>query len=309
MTESYGYAVVIPTSGRSTLVRAIASVINQTIAPSEIIISCAESTVLPKLPSGPIRVVRYPDGGNGNTGRQRGIEAACATTIALLDDDDEWLPEKMRLQLQRPSGQEAVAGAWIVTCRLTPVASDGTQLNPVPHRLPGAGEHLPSYLFRKRTLRGAQGYIQSSTLVFPRNLALAVPFDESLQFHQDIAWLVDVAERFPQLEVDMHPDALVRLHLSHSSVIGRITARGSAEWAKRRLTPISSVLAADFILTQSLAAAARSARPVREQATAVALSFRYGRPTLPPLARAIALITLGFVKHLQGTLKPKGRRK
>lgn len=100
-------SVVIPTHNRCTLLkRAIESVRNQTYSDLEIIVvSDASTDGTDSLVEDLIRIderIEYikmekPEG--GNAARNRGIHAAKGEYIAFLDDDDEWLPDKLKLQL------------------------------------------------------------------------------------------------------------------------------------------------------------------------------------------------------------------
>ena len=97
-------SVVIPTFNRTALLgRALASVQRQTFEPLEIIVVDDGSTddtrqMLERAFPG-CRYLRQPNGGVSSA-RNLGIEASRGKWIALLDSDDEWLPEKLANQLQ-----------------------------------------------------------------------------------------------------------------------------------------------------------------------------------------------------------------
>lgn len=100
-------SVVIPTHNRADLLeRAVKSVLNQTYQKFEIIIVSDGSTdntdeVVEKLKNNDkrIRYISYHPGKGGNVARNMGIEDANYENIAFLDDDDEWLPEKLEKQI------------------------------------------------------------------------------------------------------------------------------------------------------------------------------------------------------------------
>ena len=102
-------SVIIPTHNRADLLpRAVRSVQNQTRAVDEIIIVSdgstdnTEETVNALAEQDErIHLIAYHPGRNGNYARNRGIEAATGEFIAFLDDDDEWLPRKTELQMER----------------------------------------------------------------------------------------------------------------------------------------------------------------------------------------------------------------
>lgn len=104
---SISVAVIIPTYNRcEVLVRAIQSIQNQTLAASEIIVVDDGSTdntretvqALGKMDS---RISYYHQSNNGvSSARNLGIRHCNCDWIALLDSDDEWLPEKLKRQFE-----------------------------------------------------------------------------------------------------------------------------------------------------------------------------------------------------------------
>lgn len=113
-------SVVVPTYARSEmLLRALDSLNRQTYSPLEIIVvddngaGCEQqletqarvSSFSPRAGISLKYVARAKNGG-GAMARNTGIEAAVGDYIAFLDDDDEYLPSKVELQMQalRDSG-------------------------------------------------------------------------------------------------------------------------------------------------------------------------------------------------------------
>jgi glycosyltransferase involved in cell wall biosynthesis len=98
------YSVIIPTHNRPDLVvRAIRSVYSQTCPPHEVIViddASQPPLVLPAdLAGGRTRVIRNERSIGGAAARNTGLRDASTEIVAFLDDDDEWLPEKMEIQL------------------------------------------------------------------------------------------------------------------------------------------------------------------------------------------------------------------
>lgn len=98
-------SVVIPTHNRSNLVlNSINSVLNQTYTNIEIIVIDDASTDdteinIKSLENEAIKYLKVEKSRGGNYARNLGIEKANGNYIAFLDDDDEWLPEKVEDQL------------------------------------------------------------------------------------------------------------------------------------------------------------------------------------------------------------------
>lgn len=105
--RSMSIAAVIPVRNRAdTLARAVRSVQAQTHAVDEIIIVDDASnddtlTAAEVLATGDsrVRILIQPERRGAGAGRNRGWRAAHLAWIAFLDSDDEWLPEKLQIQM------------------------------------------------------------------------------------------------------------------------------------------------------------------------------------------------------------------
>lgn len=280
-------AAVIVTIGRPELRAAVESVVDQTYPVSEILVVADTESEL-DLPTDPrVRVLRIGPGAGAGVGRQHGIEAASSTVVALLDDDDLWLPGKIERLMALVDGRE---GDWIAASRAEARGlPHGSEI--WPERVIGPDEGLVEYLFKKRQVRGGFGFVQSSCIAFPRDLALAVPFDPSLRFHQDIGWLVDVAHARPGIRLLQAEEPLTVYTVvpSTGSVSQQIRAYESVEWARDRLQVDGSRILGDFILTQSLILAQRSGslRSVRD---VIRAGLRHGNPGWPARVYAGAVV-------------------
>lgn len=97
--------VIIPTYNRATLVtRAIESVLGQTLRVHEVVVVDDGSTddTAKRLQAfgTDIRIITQTNAGP-SAARNRGLEAATGSFICFLDSDDQWLPNKIELQLQQ----------------------------------------------------------------------------------------------------------------------------------------------------------------------------------------------------------------
>jgi glycosyltransferase involved in cell wall biosynthesis len=98
------YSVVIPTHNRpDLLVRALRSVYAQSAPPSEVIViddaSCPPLVLPEDLCDPRTRLIRHERSIGGAAARNTGLREAATPVVAFLDDDDEWLPAKMEIQL------------------------------------------------------------------------------------------------------------------------------------------------------------------------------------------------------------------
>lgn len=101
-------STVIPTFDRARLVeRAVQSVLCQSLHDWEVIVvddgsRDATAEVMKRLQSADtrIRYIAHERRRGGAAARNTGIAAARAPLVAFLDSDDEWLPDKLALQVQ-----------------------------------------------------------------------------------------------------------------------------------------------------------------------------------------------------------------
>ena len=195
-------SVVVPTHRRPGLVRrAVASALAQSVGDLEVVVVVdgrdAETVAaLDGLGDARVRAV-VPERALGNgAARNRGVAEARAPYVALLDDDDAWLPGKLDAQLAEAERAEAEAGRGgaalpVVTSRL--VARTERETFVWPRRRPRPGEPLSEYLFCRRTPRTGEGLVQTSTLLARRALFRRVPFAERMPRYVDVDWLLRAA--------------------------------------------------------------------------------------------------------------------
>ena len=118
-------SVIIPTYSRSTFItRAIDSVLGQTYHPIEIIVVDDNGKGTPQqietqkilqtyIDDNKIRYITHERNKNGSAARNTGIEASRGEYVTFLDDDDEYLSEKVAREVEaiEESGEE-VGGSY-----------------------------------------------------------------------------------------------------------------------------------------------------------------------------------------------------
>ena len=179
-------SAVIPTCKRPALVRrAVLTALNQTYSHLEVVVVVDgpdpfTSNELATIRDPRLRVIVLPQSEGGSGARNAGVQAAQGNWIAFLDDDDEWLPNKLELQMAR-LGQDS--GASAAYCRVRRQTSEGLQpLRPRPS-FP-EGDITDSLLTRDVAMT-------PSAYVVKRSALLEVGgFDETLAGAQDMdLWL------------------------------------------------------------------------------------------------------------------------
>ncbi|MCF8059881.1 MAG: glycosyltransferase [Bacteriovoracaceae bacterium] len=99
-------SVLIPTFNRASVVeRAVKSVLDQTIIDLECLVIDDASTdhtqeILSKIQDCRLKVITHNENGGVSKSRNTGFQQSRGAWIALLDSDDEWLPERLDRQLE-----------------------------------------------------------------------------------------------------------------------------------------------------------------------------------------------------------------
>ena len=222
-----------------------------------------------------LRIVELPERGGAPNARNAGARAATADWTALLDDDDEWLPEKLETQLAL-ARQAATDTPILATCLLvrTPRAEFV-----LPRRLPEPGEPLSEYLTMRRGLFHGDGFIQTSTIMAPTALLRRVPFDGRLRRLQELDWTLRCLEH-EGVGLVYAPDPLVIWYADEHRPRVSFDApwREQFEWLQRsrsRLTP-RAYAALSMSVISSMAAPTHSPRVF---AMLLRDARRHGRPS------------------------------
>ena len=276
-------SIVIPTIHRPRLVtRAVRSALIQTVSEIEIIVivdgpDSASLTALDQVQDRRLRV--RPLARNVGLGGaiNAGVEMAQGRWIALLDDDDEWLPRKLEIQLKQANRSRYADP--IICCRLIARTEAGDLV--WPRRYPAPGEALSEYLFCQHDLQGGEGAVLPSSVLTTRALLQRVPWRVGLPRLNDFDWLLRVADaEGVQPEFVPWDDPLVIYHREES----RKRIGTSDDWqycrdwleASRHL--VTERAFASFLLTVASMTAARSKH---RKAFWVLLcdAFRQGKPS------------------------------
>jgi GT2 family glycosyltransferase len=219
-----------------------------------------------------IRVIRLAESARdaAATARNVGIAAASGEFVALLDDDDEWFPNKLSEQLARATARGS--GAMVVSSCVERETPSGTAV--WPRRGINPQERVADYLFVRR--EPGEGWLPTPTLLFPRSLALEVPFGTGMKQHEDIDWLLRLEARGATFEVVMESLAIVHVGESTTSLSGSATWPNSLTWAKERKSLLGKRAYSAFCLTE-VSRVAR-ARPSLRAFVTIALASAQGAP-------------------------------
>ena len=229
-------SAVIPTRHRAELVcRAVRSVLSQTFQAIECIVvvdgpDAATLQSLDQIGDKRLRVIALDESVGGCEARNTGAQAARGEWVALLDDDDEWLPQKLEAQLAAAARvNEPVT--MVVSRYFDRHASSDDLVRPL--KFPGKGQPISEFLWCEVSCWGGIiGFPQTSTWMLRRDFLLNVPFRKGQKLLQDLDWLL---RGYPdhQMRVEFVDEPLAIFHndSSRPRVTKRIDWQYSRQWA------------------------------------------------------------------------------
>lgn len=277
-------SIVIPTRHRPDLVvRAVRSVLGQTHQALEVIVVIDgpdDLTVksLVDIKDFRLRIKALPTNHGPAEARNAGVKEARGRWVAFLDDDDEWLPQKLSRQLQ--VAQQSPHRYPIIGSRLIVRHEMGDLVWPT--RLPKPNEPMSEYLFCRTKLFGGEGSLQTSTIFTARALLQIVPFRKEAQRHDDIDWVLRATRRHDvgvQFVPESAPLAIWHRDNNRSTISSRTNWRFSLAWINQNKDLVTKRAYASFLTTWLSANAVKEGNR-KESLLLLRQAYRYGKPSV-----------------------------
>jgi len=281
-------SVVIPTIGRPSLVAAVRSALAQSWEDIEVIVSIdGDHTLVDglELPSDRrLRVIASGERVGCQAARAAGVAASSGAFVSLLDDDDVWLPNKVKTQMRLALAHLGSGARHVlVGCRMAWVRPGGHLVRVSPRRLPALGEPLAEYLFVRHQVRPDQTGIGAPMLLFDRGLAERVPLGESRAIHNDWNWVLEV-DRSGEVTIDFCPEVLARCTQNRrGSLSSSASWSASLEWFTSQTKHLTPRQFADAVLCHSAPLAIKQ-NDWEAVGRLFVVALRRGRPGFPALA-------------------------
>jgi glycosyltransferase involved in cell wall biosynthesis len=294
-------SVVIPTRNRHALVlRAVRSALAQTLREIEIIVvidcepGCETVNALANLNEHRVRGIVLTEQVGGAEARNIGIRNARSPWIALLDDDDEWLPSKLQVQieeLRKYSGDKQP----VVVCQHI-YRAEGAADVVRPRRLPRTGEAPTDFMFDYLC------YFQTSTFFTSKALMLQVPFTKDLPFFQDIDWFLRAMRKDDvQLLVVEQPLSIYYAPEKRATITSGVKWESRVEWGRANRHLMSKRAYSHFIVGSCVGPAVQNRAGLRGFVRLFYECVVLGSPTpkLLVLLLGTYLLRPGFRKKLR----------
>lgn len=296
-------SIVIPTRNRPELAcRAVRTALEQTYRNIEVLVvidgpDAATEAALAAIPDDRLRVIPLKESGGACRARNLGAEQSRGKYIALLDDDDEWFPEKLALQVALAEEQTdetfLVASQYFISA---PGGSD--ELWPI--RAQKSGEHISEYFSAVRC-----GF-QTSVYLTPRAHFLRYPFSPDQRVMQDWDWILRMTSdsTFRILAIDK-PLSRYWLYASDAKTITRtVSWKTRFEWAGEMVRQgwMTRLAYAQFLNDCCLSVAKEQNQKWPAAQNIFFPFFAQGRPT-PRLALSFLQRTL-MPEWLRALLRP-----
>ncbi len=247
--------MVIPTINRPQLVTvAVDSALRQSLREIEVIVVVdgpdqATLGALRSIQDTRLRILPLRENVGLGGARHAGVAAARGQWIALLDDDDEWLPGKLEIQLD--TARRSRHRSPIVTCRVIARTQHGDAVRPL--RYPAEGEALSEYLFCKTRLFGGEGLILPSTILAPKDLFRDIGFRFHRAPYEGSDWLLRaVACEGVGVEfvASREPLAIWHCEETRARISTSYSWRASLDWANTQASFLTPRARAAFILNR-----------------------------------------------------------
>lgn len=214
-------SIVLPTYNRADMIlRALHSIFRQTYTDYEIIVVDDGSTdgteaVVTAIEDYRIRYIPLPENRGAAHARNVGIQEARYDYIAFLDSDDEWLPDKLKLQMEEMERLDDSYG--MVYCRMSGWMRDGSDrfICPAPDY---EKETLEGDIFQPLLFQNVIG--MPTVLARKECLIKSGGFKEALQCLEDWELILRIARQWKIGFVDKILVEVYRLEGSVTTHVG-----------------------------------------------------------------------------------------
>lgn len=200
-------SVVMPTYNRGYILeRSIKSVLNQTYKDLELIIVDDNSNdnteeIIKSIKDNRIRYIKQKENLGANKARNRGICESRGDLIAFQDSDDEWLPNKLEIQIRELKKKKSD----LVFCSFNRFENDKKEIIP--------NKNINESNIQNELLHG--NFISTQTILAKKACFLNEKFDDRLPRFQDWDLMIRISLNYKITFIDQ---PLVNVYVQHDSI-------------------------------------------------------------------------------------------
>jgi glycosyltransferase involved in cell wall biosynthesis len=230
-------SVITPTYNRPGLLKnSINSVLSQTYSDFELIVidDCSSDNtpgVLEGFQDERLKVIRNSSNKGIAAVRNIGVASSQGKYIAFLDDDDEWLPDKLEKQIRIMEDGSESLGCVYSGCLTT--GPDGSEI---------VSTSIPRYRNKVLNELLLENFITTSTtLVKKSSIEKAGLFDEDIPYGEDYDMWIRIAEDFrfdfapePLTKYRIHPNSITKNYAKVINGIAKILSKHRSLFARNK---------------------------------------------------------------------------
>ncbi len=190
-------SVIMPTYNRPDLLKkAIGSVLNQTYQDFELIVvdDCPEKPaedIIRAFNNEKIVYIKQDRNRGGAAARNLGIKNAKGEFIAFLDDDDEWLPEKLQVQMEKFEKTSKDIGFCFSAVKN--IYDNQERISFVPDGIAD---------YHKLAMRRLKGFLTVTLIIKKQVFGEIGYFDENFPSHQEPDLMIRVTSKYKGLGIN-----------------------------------------------------------------------------------------------------------
>ena len=160
-----------------------------------------------------LKYIKHEKNKGGAAARNTGIKASSGQFIAFIDDDDEWLPEKLEIQMDIFKSTPSDVGFCFSSAYM--VTDTGEESKPVP-------EGIADY--HERALKIFHGFLGITVIIKKAVLDDIGLWDETFPSHQEIELMIRITQKYKGLGIN-RPLTRSWLTRGHDHIGGNLKKR------------------------------------------------------------------------------------
>lgn len=234
-------SIIIPTIGRKSLLTSVASALDQLQVNTEVIVVDDSNQQNIELDVDGIKLIKTGGNRGVSYARNLGVFNSHCEWIAFLDDDDTFLPNKSKIQIDymlKNNLDASYTAAYISGRRkVRPKKCIVRDLDPLIQ------------IYSKMKILSSPFYLPTPSLVVSKKLASKIKFDETLKEREDLHYMHQIFKNGYSLEQVMIP--LVEISKESKRSLMRPSIKQDLKWAKY-LDEVEKHLGKKFLIYISL---------------------------------------------------------